>query len=580
MFLFSFISVLTGCNLFDTNNYAALSSIVATSGDISITRESLINGYNNGGYQYYSAYGYTAEQSFKMTIDELVNQEYLLNHIDSLTDEKYALSNDDYREIVSNCWDYIDSALNTYVEEVRKDFNLTSNEVTEEEKAEDPTYAPQKSYVTKFQNIYGKAVLIQTTEEDTLSVSKDVNLTSYEDAIDYAKTRFIYQRHINGTSNDYKNLVWKKYLTALKISQKNYGYADMTDTAVFEREMTRLFDANYKSQKITKFQEIYETSNGYVFDTTIQNEDGTMGAYVVSDARLDEIVAKYKSGFLENLTKYNSSKEEFYEDLTGTTNRNNYVYYGSNSDESLITVTHILIKLSDEQIASIKKASEDKKRPVEAVDNLLEYYKSASNTFATERDLETGYNIVDENGNEVTISVQQLYNNLKEDLKNKTDLDEIVQIFNNYLYKYNVDTGIVNAKYDYVVGTSTSAMVESFTDAVRGLYDNGNGKVGTLSDLILEENDSYSGFHIVLYTGTLNNMFVSRTDLNNLTSQNVFTKLNGEKTSISYNQTLFEKFFDEVAQDNYSTYRNNLVNSLKEGANTVYQTNNFKDLFS
>lgn len=579
VFLFSFISVLTGCNLFDTNNYAALSSIVATSGDYSITRENLINGYNNGGYQYYTSYGYTAEQSFKMTIDELVNQEYMLDYIDSLNDERYSLTSDDYRKIVSNCWDYVESSLKNYVTQVRNDFNLTSSEVTADEEKSEPDYAPQANYETKFQNVFGEALLIQTQEEDTLSVKSDVTLLTYTDAINYAFGSFKYKKHISGNDNDYKTLVWRKYLTALKTSQKSYGYTDMTDSAVLEREMTRLFESNYKSQILTKFQNIYEASNGYTYDTTIQNEDGTIGGYVVNSARLEKVVDVYKERYLENVATYNSSSTQFYGDLTGTTNRKNYVYYGQASDETLITCTHILVKLSDDQLAKIEKYKADTITPSEAVDTLLKNAKLASITYATERDLGTGENVLDDEGNTVTINVQTLYNNLQNALKNKTDLNEIVEIFNSYLYKYNVDTGIINANYDYVVGTQTSVMVESFTESVRDLYNNGEGKVGTM-DLIYEENDSYSGYHIVLYTGTLNNLFASQTELNTLTSANVFSKLSREKTSISYNQTLFEKLFDEVAQDNYSTYRSNLVVTLKNGTNTVYQTNNFNDLYN
>ncbi|NCB48116.1 MAG: hypothetical protein EOM55_00575 [Clostridia bacterium] len=579
VFLFSFISVLTGCNLFDTNNYAALSSIVATSGDISITRENLINGYNNGGYQYYSSYGYTAEQSFKLTIEELVNQEYMLDYIDNLADEKYTLTSDDYRKIVSNCWDYMKSSLNTYVEQVRNDFKLSSDEVTADEEEIDPDYDPQASYETKFVNIFGNAVLIQTLKEDTLTVKNDVTLTTYNDAINYAINSFKYKKYISGSSSDYKALVWRKYLTALKTSQKSYGYTDMTDSAVFEREMTRLFESNYKSQKLTKFEEIYEANNGYTYDPLIQNEDGTTGAYVVSSARLEEIVSVYKERYLENMATYNNLSTKFYGDLTGTTNRKNYVYYGQTSDETLITCTHILIKLSDDQTSAISTAEANTKLSSEAITTIIKNLKSTENTYATERDLETGENVLDENGNEVKISVKKLYENLENALKNKTNLTEIVEIFNSYLYKYNVDTGIINAEYDYVVGTETSAMVESFTDSVRNLYNNGTGKVGSM-DLIFEENDNYTGYHIVLYTGTLKNLFTSRTELNTLTFANVFSKLTSEKTSISYNQTLFEKLFDEVAKDNYSTYRNNLVATLKNGINTIYQTNNFSDLYN
>jgi hypothetical protein len=583
MFIFSTISILTGCNLFSTNNYAALSSIVATSGDISITRESLINGYNNGGYQYYSYYGYTAEEAFKKTIDELVDQEYLLSYIDSKIAEdeanggtsKYALVSADYQEIVSNCFDYVDSALETYIDEVKTSLGKSTSTTTSDDDDSDPDYDPQDSYETKFENVDGYAAMVETAD-DTSDLSVTATLRTYDEAYNYAITKYNYEKHISGSDNDFKLLVWKRYLTALKTSQKNYGYSDMSDSAVFEREMERLFEANYKSQKLTKFEDVYENANGYVY-----NEE--LGRYVVSTGRLNEIVAKYKEEYLQNLATYNTSKtsgsSQFYDDLTDTDNRENYVYYGSTNDETLITCIHILVKFSDDQTDAIDDYEDNTMLSSDAIAQILEQLKSASNTYATQRDLETGENVVDEDGNEVQVSVQDIYNSLKTALKNKTDLSEIVSIFNSYLYQYNVDTGIINAEYDYVVGTETSSMVDTFTEAVRELYDGGNGKVGSISEPILEENDSYSGYHIILYTGTLTNLFNSKDSLSKLNASNVFSKLSSEMTSISYNETLFEKLFDDVAEDNYSTDRTNLVASIKNGTNTVYQTSNFSDLY-
>lgn len=577
-FLFSFISVLTGCNLFDTSTNAALSSIVATSGDISITRKSLIDGYNNGGYQYNQYYGYSLEDSFKRTIDELVDQEYLFAYIDSLTDERYILSSDDYRFVVSGCWDYVSSALSVYVDAVRRDFKLSASEVEATEESEKPEFAPQERYQTKFFDDFGRAVLIYKGEEDDLKVNASVVLTTEEQALDYAVNEFNFKKYIRGSSSDYKNLVWKRYITALKSSQKYYNYSDMSDGAVFEREVTRLFEANLKSRKLSKFQNVYESGNGYDFDATYLNEDGTRGAYIVSEARLDKVVEKYKELYIRNLATYYNSQSKFYGDLTGTTSRENYVFYGSKSEETLITCVHILIKLSSEQISEINALKSGSGISTEATQTLLEYYRSAENTFAKERDLETGEEII-VNGEQIKISVQDLYDSLANDLRNKNKLSDIVETFNNYLYRYNEDGGIINAKYDYVVGSTKSAMVESFTDAVRELYNNGAGKVGSISQPIYEENDNYSGFHIVLYTGTLDNLFASDADLNNLTTTTVFDKLSKEKTSVSYNQTLFEKLFEMVAEDNFSAYRKNIISTLKNGVQTTYQTGNFKDLY-
>ena len=164
MFIVSSLSILTGCNLFSTNNYNALSSIVATNGDVSITRQDLISAYNNGGYYYNYLYGYTQEEAIRMTIDELIDQEYLLKYIDS-QGSKYSLSSDDYCIVISDTWEYIDNRMSTYVEAVRNDLGLSKEELSTEEEAEeifstlDGTLLPldksQKAKVESFFNISG-----------------------------------------------------------------------------------------------------------------------------------------------------------------------------------------------------------------------------------------------------------------------------------------------------------------------------------------------------------------------------------------------------------------------------------------
>ena len=75
LFIFSCFTILTGCNLFSTNNSAGLNSVVARSGEIEITREQLINAYNSSGYQYNQYYGYSMEESLKRTMKTITNKE-------------------------------------------------------------------------------------------------------------------------------------------------------------------------------------------------------------------------------------------------------------------------------------------------------------------------------------------------------------------------------------------------------------------------------------------------------------------------------------------------------------------------
>lgn len=82
----------------------------------------------------------------------------------------------------------------------------------------------------------------------------------------------------------------------------------------------------------------------------------------------------------------------------------------------------------------------------------------------------------------------------------------------------------------------------------------------------------------MLCTGVLENIFNTKEELNSLTTSNVFDKLEA-KTSISYNETTFEYFYDLVASDNYTTYQADLLTTLKGGNSLEYVTANFSDLF-
>ncbi len=562
IFIFMSLSVLTGCNLFSKNNYASLSSIVATSGDISITREELINAYNSSGYYYYYAYGYTQEGAVKQTINDLIDQQFLLNYLKNSTDSKLMLNEKDFNNIISQTWDYVNESILTYVNEVRKELKLPLIETEESEtEEEEPEFAPQEQYKTKFELINDKVYLIQEDEE---SVTVDSKATSLETAFNYALENYptLFTNFIKSNDQNYKNLIWKRYLAALKTSQSNYGYKDMSDDEVFKRELQRIFDAVVDSVRVTKFQSTVVYGCEY---------DEQLNRYYLTDVTLQSMVNKYVELYEKNYEDYQNNSQDFYKSIANSSNAKDYVFYGDSSKETFITVSHILVKLSDEQIAQIESIENDTNFSPEAKEKKI--YEIKKQTLVYERDLETG-EVIDEVG----ITIGEMYENLLSDLKNVYDLSERTKIFNNYLYRYNVDTGIINATNDYVVGTKNSAMVSSFTDAARQLYN--NGKVGDVSGLEYEDNDDYTGYHIVFYTGTLQNIFSNKDSLSTLTIDNIYNLLSKKYTSLSYNQTLFEFIFDKINDTNYyNTYSDNLVKTLKNNVEIKYNVDNFSDLY-
>ena len=568
--LLSCVTILTGCNLFSTNNYVALSSIVATSGNISVTREDLLNAYYSSGYYYNYVYGYTQEEAIRMTIDDLIDQRYLLDYIDS--NEKYALNNDNYNKAIYDTYSYMNSRLQTVVNEVRSEFGLTVEEVATDEETEEPEFAPQERYQTKFDYVNGKVIYENYTssDEDDEETEFYGNFLSVDSAKQYTIDNYIVTNHIKGSSSHFKSLVQDRFMTTLKQEQAGYGYKDLSDSAVLKREIETIFDGNIDSQKIARFQYIVQRENGFVFDEGENN-------YVITQDLLQDIVDEYKTIYASNMAEYRSSSQQnrssYFTNVANSSKRANYVYYGNPDEETLITCTHILIKLSDEQLSQIEDLEANKLYYGEKLERAKSAITSWANTFAYERSLTTG-EVIDEVG----ISVETLFDNVKNDVNRQSSLEDKINQFNDYLYRYNVDTGIINAKYDYVVGTNNSAMVDSFTNLVRDLYDNGNGTVGSIG-YCYEENDNYSGYHIVMYTGTLQNLYSSLSDLQSLTIQNVYQVLSSEKTSLSYNQTMFELMFDTVVQDNYEEYATSIVETQKSGASINYNVGNFSDLY-
>lgn len=566
LLLISCVSVLTGCNLFSTNNYVALSSIVATSGSISVTREQLLNAYYSSGYYYNYVYGYTQEEAIRMTIDDIIDQEYLLQYIEKHND-KYALTSEDYNIVVSNTYSYLDSRVQTIVDEIRSEYGLDVSDVTTEEEEETPEYAPQEKYATKFDYFDGKVIYENySSEEEDYEYYRD--FANEEEAKNYALKKYTVQKVVRGEDEFYKALVWDRFMTTLKEEQSGYGYDKLDNASVLEREISKVFDSNLDAQKISRYQNIVERENGFYFDSGVEG-------YVMTEEILQKIVDEYKRMYSSNMDMYKSmkNKNSYYVNVADTESRKNYVYYGKQDEETLITCTHILIQLSEDQLSEISALESNPLYYGEKLERAKNAVSSWANTFAYERDLKTGFEL----GN-AGKSVEDLYNEVVSSVRRQETLEDKVNKFNEYLYAYNVDSGIINAHYDYVVGTKNSAMVDSFTDLVRGLYDDGNGTPGSIG-ICYEENDNYSGYHIVMYTGTLNNLFSSSSELDTLNTSNVYNILSSEKTSLSYNQTIFELVFDNTIQDIYESISANAVKTEKSGQTITYNVGNFSDLY-
>ena len=477
---------------------------------------------------------------------------------------KYQLNLNEYNEVVEECWDYIDKQLKTVEKEVKEEFDF-DDDVFPEEEEKKSEYSPYTPYEKKI-NVSGNTV----TRKQTVYVENIDGDEPDADSLvlwDKEKKELSNYKKPSYANSTIDRLVWSKYYTNLKNNEENKKVDDRSDEATFARELERVYKINLENKYLEKFQAMYNDSVGY-------DNNGEL-----TDEIKQKIIDKYTENYNKNKEVYDISKTAFYSKVTSTSDRANYVYYGE--DEELITCIHILVKLDQKtQIDKIKEIEADPQLTDEERETNADQYRDAASTYATERDAE-GFEIEGKK-----VSVEEILNALQTKIDEATATYEkgtvlyaetAIKIFNEFMYKYNQDPGIANATFDYVVGTKTSPMVESFTNAVRDLHYN-EGYVGAMSGAVLEENDNYSGFHIVMYTGTLENTVNPQT----LTVDNVVEKLSGIKTSESFNQTMFEYYYDLVITEekDYNTHETNIVSTLLSGLEIKYYRYLYNDLLA
>ena len=200
------------------------------------------------------------------------------------------------------------------------------------------------------------------------------------------------------------------------------------------------------------YSEYFEVKNGY------------------SIISVNQVLNYLSAQMLASYSKYSIDFDLYESDILS--NRENAWYI---MDDNYFYVSHILLSFSDEEKASITEAEESYK----AGEISYQDYENVKQSVAENV-------IVKEYGENTNLTPNQLLNSLKTNLNGKDKAGK-VEVLNDYIYKYSGDGGNKNATYEYIVGENNSQMVEEFTNAARELHNNGNGKFGDLSELVVTE---------------------------------------------------------------------------------------------
>lgn len=544
--LMTFAFVLSGCDLFPRNMSAYLNKSVCTityeNGETEdITTREYINAFNSYGYTLVQN-GTSYEDAANQTIDVLVNRYVLLHHATS--NNLVTIDDSAEKEILDDVYTSLESNLDTYIDEVRDDWDVTAP-TSPEENEDAVVYTP---YVQQAEVVFdGENYKIRL-----LDTEDDPQTTNFQN-IDAVITEFNnYALEDDGTdSARIRKEAYRRFISALKSNEEGLNLSK-DDASVLKRYVEDVYDTTKENYIITQLEEYYQTSEGY------------------STISVRQVLDKYKSLMLQSKFSYEANSENY-----DTAMLENFedVYYVV--DDNYFFVSNLLVMFDDETVGSDGLTQKGR------YDNLETEYNNGYITYGEyqRRAKELAYQVVatkrDSKGNLIEsseIGVETLLSNLQNALNLESTNEGKAKVFNDYLYAYGEDTGVVNAEYPYVIGTETSQMVESFTDAARKL--NKDGVFGALSGIVPSE----YGAHIIIYLGKVENLFtISDVSTFNLIESDI-EKLTETKLSPLNNKTLFDKIFEQLSEDNYSIFENMNLNVLKNKCKIVRHESVYMDL--
>lgn len=544
LFVFAMLAVapvaFCGCELsdltaFDKNMDKYLNQTVATtSGETSlkITLEDLIYAYNNYGYKYESEQSMSREEAIKQTLELEIQRKLAVEESKNLYEA--SLTNAERNKVWQATYDALNSNLASYEKEIRQEKGYSTPGVNEETE-ESETGTTKDSYLKKAFVVNGEIVLNQEFIDNGYTGNPNAALIGNEENF-YES----FMQHRKVTTQEISDLALARYISNLKTNEEGRKLST-ADKDVLTREIKRIYEIEEGNFFIEKLETEYYKQN------------------LISE---QEVLDYYKALVKKSHDKYELNVEDYYSDMTDDSSS---VYYHPNNEFKY--VTHILIQYSDEQTAQIEKWESDLKsgRISQAdYDSNMAWIKTQLTAQA--RDSEGNYYGAAKN-------ITSIFNEVKTAVNNSANKAEA---FNNLIYKYNSDPGIMNADYNYVVGDNHSAMVEEFNETCRNLF-----KLDKLQIIDEKTNIAYTeyGAHIIMYVNDVENV-VPYSNIENITLE----KLANTKLQAGEDKTLFDKLYDDLysslSSTRYSDYQTNLIDVLTEGLEIKYYKNAYKALMN
>ncbi len=601
-----------------------------------ITKRDLINAYNSYGYNY-TQNGYSQEEAVEMTLDTLINRSLMITEVERyykeageelLNDaEKTYLWEETYEAIYDNFRSYYNDILGIE-DDTESDSEETSGTVYE-------AYDKQATLYTKADGTLGiKKVDIVTNIRDSKHVLKNEGGIVYDveyqdDKGSYIFKDLIYENILAYTRNTAGNTGSTNFRSALNeymsAVRENYSYLDLDDEKTcFMFELDRIYDILKDNYMVEKYEQIY-------------NRLASSGS-TVTNVKVADVVKYYENNVVSDYEKYKSDSSTFQTDILSQSTSPNYI---NSSEAKYFNVAVIKIAFEEGKKEALDTKLTNGMDINEYYSELLKLYTSANveikdastgeatgktigaenllslikNALSSTRDY-LDYNKVindTEKVNEI-LDMSGVSQSASEEIKEETVRNYIdrynseiahekAQAFLNYYYYYNDDTTYLNQDKLSVFGISNSGevlynetyssanvsdesmesydMYNEFQDAIKALYNNGNAKVGDVSNVVRGSD----GVYILFYAGEVNNLFSGITEDFSLT-QNDILKLANTTLNVFTDKTIFDQIYESLYVDSaYGDYEESSINRLKNSLTTgndggiVKRVDKYKDLF-
>ena len=554
--VFALSVVLSGCNLFTMDKNAYYNQIVASitipedddkQTTITVNKEELMQAYNRY-YQTLSQNGYSGQALIDYLVDLLVDQKIVINEVTKLIESnQITLTNNDKNEIWTSTYENMEGLLKDYENGVLEDWDLPEAGSPSDETSAGQGFTPYQK-TAEIVNVDGewKIKLLEetNTEQKPLIYNEQdgVVKTVVEKLDEYVE------------SSQVAIEAKKRYVADLKNYQSGRGFTTVNQK-IWENEVERVYKSVLDNKYLTLYTDYLETASSTNGDK-----------YSVVEVK--DVFKYLESKVKSNYTKYTTNPSSFNTDILQSRSE---VYYVMDDEDlgEYFYVSHILVKFEENLFTQLDSYLNSGVIDQATYDNMRENLIANTNVKSYGKEVE-GY------------TIGQFYNVFKEAMDNAQTVQAKMDIFNEYMYEYNEDTGNKNRDYDYVIGAKNSQMVESFNEAARELYDNGNGEIGSISGVV----ESEHGLHILVYLGPVENWFdvedINTFSLTSQTAEDLERNINyitQTKLSNLNTKTIFDYVFTKLSTSNVSILEVLNLNSLKHDVGITKYPNAVKDLY-